>query len=115
MRKNFLGPVENFLWQTCQPRNLDAIAFVRTAGHDFAKENDLIVPLADCDIEIATAFAFRGEFGQVMILRGEEALRFDFVMKKLGDAPGDRESVECGGAATVLIEDHKGALGRLVT
>ena len=49
-----------------------------------------------------------------MIMRGEEAPRFDFVMEKLGNAPGDRESVECGGAATDLIEDHQAAFGRVV-
>src|SRR5207249_10830297 len=107
MRKNFLGPVENFLWQTCQPRDLDAIAFVRTAWHDFAKENDLIVPLADGDIEIANAFAFRGEFGQLMIMRGEEASRFDFVMEKLGDAPGDGGPSDGGVAGPIALRIHK--------
>ncbi len=73
MRENFLRPVENFLWQTRQPRDLNTVAFVRAARDDFAQENDLIVPLADCDIEIANAFAFCREFGQLMIMRGEQA------------------------------------------
>src|ERR1700730_8029145 len=106
MRKNFLGPVENFLWQTRQPRHLDSVAFVCATRDNFSQENDLVVPLADCDIEIANAFAFCGEFGQLMIMRGEEAARFDFVMEKFGHAPGDREAVECGGGSTDLIEDH---------
>ena len=72
MRKNILRAVENFLRQAGQTRDLDAVAFVRAARDDFAQENDLLVPFAHGDVEIANAFAVLGELGQLMIMRGEE-------------------------------------------
>ena len=53
--------IKNLLWQTCQPGDLNTVAFVRAARDHFAQENDLVIPLANCDIEIANAFAFRRE------------------------------------------------------
>ena len=72
MRKNFFRAVEDFFWQAGEPRDLDAVTFVRAAGDDFAQENDLLVPFAHGDIEIADAFAVLGEFGQLMIMRGKQ-------------------------------------------
>ena len=67
MGKNFFRAIEDFFGQAGETGHLYAVTFVGTAGNDFAKENDLIVPLADCDIEIANAFAFCGEFGQFIL------------------------------------------------
>ena len=90
MRQDLLRSIENFLWQTGQPRHLDAVTLVCAAGNDLAQENDLLVPFPDRDVEIADAFAFLGELGQLVIVRREECARLDFVVQKFGDAPGNR-------------------------
>src|SRR5579885_3225628 len=72
MRENFLGAIENFLWQAGQARHLDAVTLVRAAGNHFAQENDLVVPFAHRHIEIADAFAVLGQFGQLVVVRGEK-------------------------------------------
>ena len=90
MRQNLLGAIQNFLRQTGQSRDLDSVTFVRATRHDFAQENDLLVPFADRDVEIANAFAFFRQFGQLVIMRREQRARFDFIVQKFRDAPGDR-------------------------
>ena len=105
MGKNFLGAIENFFGQTGEARDLDAVAFVCAAWDDFAKKNDLLVPFAHGDIQIANAFAVLGELRQLVIMRGKQSARFNFVVEKLADAPRDGETVKSGCAATDLIED----------
>jgi len=53
-----LGAIENFPRQTGQTRDLNAVAFISAARHDFAQENDLLIPFADGDIEVGDARAF---------------------------------------------------------
>ena len=72
MGKNFFRSIEDFFWQAGETRHLDAVTLVRAAGDDFAEENDLLVPFAHGDVEIAYAFAVLGEFGQLVIMRGEQ-------------------------------------------
>src|SRR5262249_20601686 len=95
MRENIFGAVENFFWQTGEARHVDAVTFVRATGDNFAQENDLLVPFAHRDVEIADAAAILRELGQFVVVRREQGTRFDLVMKKLGDAPGDGKPVEC--------------------
>src|SRR6266511_159321 len=105
MGKNFFGAIEDFLGQTGQARNLYAVAFVGAASDDFAEENDLLVPFAHGDIQIANAFAVLGELGQLVIMRGKQSARFDLVIEKLGHAPRDGKPVKSGCAATDLVEN----------
>src|SRR5439155_4775565 len=113
-RKDFLCAVENFPWQTGQTRDVDSVAFVRAAGDDFAQENDLLVPFAHRDIEIADAATVLGEFGQLVVVRREQRPRFDFVVQKLGHTPGNGEPVESRRAAADLIQNHQAAFGGVI-
>src|SRR6266542_685046 len=71
VRENFFGAIENFFWQTGEARDVDSVTFVRTAGDNFAQENDLLVPFAHGDVEIADTTAVFGELGQLVVMRGE--------------------------------------------
>ena len=42
MREDFFGALENFFWQTCQPRDLDSVTFVRAPWDDFEQEIRLL-------------------------------------------------------------------------
>ena len=73
MGKNFFGAIEDFFRQAGETRHLYAVTFVGAARDDLAKENDLLVPFAHSDIQIADAFAVLGELGQLMIMRGKQS------------------------------------------
>ena len=73
MGKNFFRAIEDFFGQAGETGHLYAVTFVGAAGNDFAKENDLLVPFAHGDIQIANAFAVLGELGQLMIMRGKQS------------------------------------------
>jgi len=105
MGENFFGAIKDFFGQTSEAGDLDAIALIRTARDDFAKENDLLIPFAYRDVQIADAFAVLGELGQLVIMRGKQRARFDLIVEKLGDAPRDGEPVERGRAAADLVEN----------
>ena len=105
MGKNFFRAVEDFFRQAGEARDLYAVTFVGAARDDFAQKNDLFVPLAHGDIQIADAFAILGEFDQLMIMRGKQTARFDLVIEKLGHAPRDREPVESGCAAADFVKN----------
>src|SRR5215475_4947881 len=103
--KNFFGAIENFFGQTGEAGHLYAVTFVGTARDDLAKKNDLLVPFAHGDIQIADAFAFFGQLGQFVIMRGKQTARFNLVVEELSDAPRDGESVKSGCAAADLVEN----------
>src|SRR5437870_1130516 len=105
MRQNFLRAIENFLWQTGEAGNLDAVTLIGAARDDLAQKDDLIVPFAHGDVEIADATALLGELGQLVVMRREQRARFDSVVEKLGHAPRDREAVERRCSAADLIEN----------
>jgi len=50
-----LGTLDNRLWHACQARDVDAVALVRATLDDLVQEHDLLVPLADGDVEVAQA------------------------------------------------------------
>ena len=62
MCKNILGPIENYLRQAGQPRDLDPVTLIRSTGNDLAQKNDLLVPFADRDIEITDSAALFASF-----------------------------------------------------
>ncbi len=93
---------------------MDAVAFVRRAGHDLAQENDLVVPFAHRDVVVAHAGPRVGEGGHLVVVRGEEGARLQHVVQVLGDAPREAEPVEGAGAAPDLVEDDEAARGGVV-
>ena len=93
---------------------MDAVAFVRSACDDFAEEDDRVVPFADCDVPVFHAAAGEREFGEFVVVRGEERAALWLVVQKFGDAPCDAEAVERARAASDFIEDDEAARGGVV-
>ena len=60
--------------------DLDAVALIRPAFDDFSEEDDLVVPFADSDIEVADAGEAGGEFGEFVIMGGEQRFCTDLIM-----------------------------------
>ena len=87
---------------------------VSAAGEDFSQENDLVVPFADGDIEVEDAGARAFEVGEFVVVGREKRPAVDRVVEKFGDAPCDRESVECRCAAADFVEDDEAAGGGIV-
>ena len=112
--QDFPCSLEDGLGETGQPRNLDAVALVGGAGDDFAEEDDVVVPFADCDVAISHTGAGAGEVGQFVVVGGEEGAAGGDVMKMLGHAPSDGEAVEGRGAPADFVEDDEAAVGRVV-
>ena len=112
--ENILRAIQNLLRQTGQPRDLDAVALVRAARDDLAQKNDLLVPFAHRDVEIADAAALLRELGQLVVVRREKRARPDLVVQKFRHAPCDRESVEGGCSAADFIQNDEAALSRVV-
>ena len=108
--EDFLGAGDDRVWEAGESGDLDAVALVCAAGEDFSQEDDLVVPLADGDIEILHAAAGALEVGEFVVVGGEEGAAADFVVEVFGDAPGDGEAVECGCAASDFIEDDEAAV-----
>ena len=105
MGKNFFRAIEDFFRQTGKTGHLYAVTLVGAAGNDFAEKNDLLVPFAHGDIQIANAFAVLGEFDQFVLMGGKQTARLDLVVQKFGHAPRDREAVESGCAAADLVKN----------
>ena len=102
------------LGNPAEPRDLDPVALVRAARNDLAQENDLLVPFAHRDVEIAHAARVPRQLGQLVIMGREKRARLDLVVQKFRHAPGDRKAVEGRSAAADLIQNDQAALGRVV-
>ncbi len=107
--EDFLGAGDNRVGKSCESGDLDAIALVGAAGEDFSQEDDLVVPLADGNIEVLNAAAGAFEVGELVVVGGKEGAAADFVMEVFRDTPGDGQAVECGGAAPDFVENHEAA------
>ncbi len=114
MRQDILRPIQDFLRQTGESRDLNAVALVRSAGNDLAQENDLFVPFAHRDVEITNAAPLLGELRQLVVVGGEKGARPDLVVQEFRHAPRDREPVESRCSATDFVQDDEAALGCVV-
>lgn len=94
--------------------DLDAVAFVGATGEDLVEEDDAVLPFTDGDIEVAEAGEPGGEFGEFVVVGGEEGAGADGVVEVFDDRPGEAESVEGAGAAPDFIEDDQAAAGGVV-
>ena len=88
---------------------MDAVTFVRATGDDLAEEDDRVVPFANGDVPVLHAAAREREFGELVVVRGEEGAALGLVVQKLGDAPRDAQAIERARAASDFIEDHEAA------
>ena len=92
-----------------QTRYMDTVAFVRAAFDDFSEKNNLVMPFAHGDVEIFDARQARGEFGQFVIMRGEQSFRADLIVQMLDDGPRERKAIECARAASDFIQHDEAA------
>lgn len=69
--KQLAGALQNGLGDASEPRDMDAVGPVGSTFDDAVQEDDLVFPFADGDVEIAHAFEALGEFGKLVIVRGE--------------------------------------------
>ncbi len=69
--------------------NFDAVALVGGAGFDAAEEDDLVAEFADRDMHIADAGNETLEFGELVIVGGEEGARAGAIFEGFDDGPGD--------------------------
>ena len=106
--EDVLGAVDDRLRQAGEFGDLDAVGFVGRAGEDFAKEDDVVVPLADRDVVVLDGVLGIGEVAEFVVVGGEEGAGLDDVVEVFGDRPGDRETVEGGGAAADFVEESRG-------
>ena len=102
--------------QARQARDLDAVAAIRSAGHDLAQEHDLVVVLAGRHVVVHDARQGIGQVGQLVVVRGKQRLRPRARVRRevLGDGPGDAQPVEGRRAAADLVEHDEAARGRQV-
>ena len=114
MCQNVFRAIQDFARQTGQPRDLNAVALVRAAGHDFAQENDLLVPFPHRDVEVDHSLPIHCQLGQLVIMGREERAGLDFVVQKFRHAPRNRQAIERRGPAPNLIKNDEAALGRIV-
>src|SRR5687767_1835348 len=101
------GAFEDGFGDAREARDLDSIAFVGTAFDDLAQEDDLVVPLADSDVEVPDAGKPAGEFGEFVVMGGEKSFGPALVVEVFHDGPGEAETVEGAGAAANFVEDDE--------
>jgi len=94
--------------------DVDAVGFVGLAGDDAVHEDDLVFPLADEDVVVGDGGTRLGEFGEFVVVGGEEGAGPGGVGEEFGDGPGKGEAVEGGGAAADFVEDDEGVGGGVV-
>ena len=61
--------------QPGEPRDLDAVAAIGTAGDDLAQKHDVVLPFAHGDVEVGDVGQRVREVGQLVIVRREDRLR----------------------------------------
>src|SRR5262249_53352715 len=90
--------------------DMNAIAFIRPAAHDFAQKNDLIVSFVDSHMVVDGSRHLLLEFCELPIVRGEESFgRASLSCKQIfGNRPGDRDAIISACPSAYLIENNQG-------
>ena len=80
------------------------------------EKDDFTFALGRGDLVVLRAGQTFREFGQFVIVRGEQSLRAVFrgIVQVLSNCPRDGETVKCRRAAADLIEQHQRARRRVV-
>ena len=84
------------------------------AGENFSKEDDVVVPLANGDVEVSDGVLRVREGAKLVVVGGEQGAAFHDVVQVFGDGPGDGKSIEGGGAAPDFVENDEALLGGIV-
>ena len=105
--QDFAGAFDDGFGEAGEAGDFDAVAFVGAAGFNAAKEDDFVGSFLDADVNIFDGRQKIGEFGEFVIVGGEESARARVRLEMFDDGPGDGETVEGGGAAANFVEEHE--------
>src|ERR1039458_4157046 len=73
--------------------DFDAVAAVGLAGLDFAQEDDAVAGFLHGDAEVADAIKLLGQFGEFVVVRGEERFGARAGVDVLDHGPGQRQAI----------------------
>src|SRR5439155_6555079 len=106
-RENLARALDDRRGQPGEPRDLDAVAAIRSSRNDLAQKDDVVLPLARGDVKVDDARRRVGEVRELVIVRGEERLRAHGGMGReaLRDGPRDAQPIEGRRPASDLVED----------
>ncbi len=109
--QDFAGAFDDAAGEAGEAGDFDAVAFVGAAGFDVAEEDDFVGSFFHRDVDVFYGGQKFGEFGEFVIVGGEERAGAGVFLQVLDDGPGDGEAVEGGGAAADFVEQDE-ACGR---
>src|SRR5512143_2680976 len=90
-----------------QPRHLDPVTLVAGTLLDLSEKYDLIAPFPHRHVKVLHAVDCDGEFGELVIMRGEQRSCLNDVDNMFGNRPGDAYPVEGTRTPPDLIQDDK--------
>ncbi len=90
--EDLLGTLIDFDWYAGETGNMNAITFVGGAVDNFVEEDDLIVPFADGDVQVADAGKRFRQVGELVIVRGEKGAATEMVVQIFDHGPGERNA-----------------------
>ena len=105
--QNFPGALDDAARQAREARHFDAVALVGAAFLDAPQKDDFVGRFLDGDVDIFHAGQQVGQFGELVIVRGEQGARARLRLQMLDHRPGDGEAVEGGRAAADFVEQHQ--------
>ncbi len=100
----FIGPAEDFLRHASQFGYVDAEAMLAAARYQFSQEDDLVTYFLYGNIVIFYAVKAVAQFVKFVVMGGKQ--RFSLlwlVMQKLGNGPGDGNTIISGRTPANLI------------
>ena len=95
-------------------RDLQTVAAVCGTILDGVQEDDAVLVLDGVEVHVGAAFHFRGQRGQLEVVRREEREAAVLLREPVRDGPRERQAVERRRAAADLVDQHqRGGVARL--
>ncbi|SVD79806.1 uncharacterized protein METZ01_LOCUS432660, partial [marine metagenome] len=85
--QDFFCAFEYGRWNSSQPRHLDAVTLVSSAINDLTQKDHLIIPFPNGHIKIEYPRQTIGQFGQLMVMRGEQCFCAELLMQIFYNGP----------------------------
>ena len=114
LRQNLFRALVHLAWYTGQTRHMDSVTFVGGARHDLMHEDDLVLPLADRNVQVLDARERLFEIGQLVVVRGKQRAATDVVVQVFDNTPGDRNAVVGARTAADFVQNHQAAFGGVI-
>ena len=102
--EDFVASVDDCFRDTGEFGDVNAIAFVGSAGEDFVEEDDFVLPFAYGNVAVFDVGEELGEFCYFVVVSCEECSAFEVCCDVLGDCPGESESVVGACSASDFVE-----------